>query len=94
MFNNLFELETFCEGLDSSGFSGKSEMELVEAIKLLIKKVNSLEAQLTNLQTDFSSFYSENYEVHERLDEQRDLIKKMGKDFPELVLSNPNFYKN
>lgn len=93
MFYDIYSLETaLINGEFEYSQPQLDSYKLIEAIKFLTTKVRDMESQQLAMQTDFINSQTELFKLQEQLDEHKELIRKMGKDYPELVFSNPKFY--
>lgn len=97
MFNDTYSLEYELQN-GSFEFQGPQldTYKLIEALKFLTKKISELEGQQLSQQTEAinqqSIMYSENELLRNELKDCKDIIRKMGRDYPELIIAKPHFF--
>jgi hypothetical protein len=96
MFYDIYSLENELTngGFEMVGTPQLDNYKVLEAIKFLTTKVKELECNSLSLQTDLTNHGTEVWRLTSELNEHKEVIRKMGKDYPELVLSYPKFYSN
>ena len=95
MFYDIYSLEN---SLMNNEFEHSIQQfdtyKLIEALKFLTQKVKDLEAQTLVQQTEQLNQQSEYFKLQENYAECKHILRKMSKDYPELVIANPKFFSS
>lgn len=89
----LWELEN---ELNCGIFSQTTQMvegyKIEQAFRLLTNEINLSNASRITLETEISGLKTELVQVKEMYKETLDIIRKVGKDYPEIVLAKPHMF--
>jgi len=94
MFYDIYGLENSLNNGEFE-FVGSPQLDtykLLEALKFLTAKVRDMESQQLAMQTDLINSQSETHKLQEELETHKTIIRKIGKDYPEIVIAKPHFF--
>lgn len=93
MFYDVYSLENSLNiGEFENSMPQLDNYKLIEALKFLTIKVKELEFQYLNTQTELTTIQAENGELKAQVKEHKSIIKKVAKDYPEIVFAKPHFF--
>ena len=91
--NTYYELE------NAVNYGGITESQLTidpfkieQSIKLIVEEINLLRTEKTTLECNLMATQAELSILSENYKEALTIIRKMGRDYPELVISTPHIF--